>query len=89
MREVTTTITQRGQVTLPVEVQRLLGVRPRDRVTFAIDDRGQVRLLAARFSLESAAASVEPATKTEELERISQEAKEEHATRIVAELQQP
>ena len=87
MMEITTTITQRGQVTLPVVVQRLLGVRPRDKITFAID-QGQVRLVPARFTLESAAGSVEPATATEELMRIAQEVKEEHAERVVRQLEQ-
>src|SRR5690349_5367200 len=88
MKEITTTVTQRGQVTLPVEVQRLLGVRPRDKVTFAID-QGQVTLSAARFTLESAAGSVEPATATEDLECVAQEAKEEHAERAVDQLGRP
>ena len=86
VREITTTITQRGQVTLPAEVQRLLGLRPRDKVTFAID-QGQVRLVPARFTLESAAGSVEPPTRTEDLERIIHEAKEERAARVVRELE--
>jgi len=85
MKEITTTITQRGQITLPVEVQRLLGVGPRDKVAFAIDDN-QVRLTPARFTLESAQGSVEPPTATEELERISEDAKEEHAADVAATL---
>ena len=80
MKEITTTITQRGQVTLPVEVQRLLGVGPRDKVSFAID-QDQVRLVPARFTLESAAGSVLPPTATEDFERLIDEVTEEHAAR--------
>ena len=36
MREITTTLTQRSQVTVPAEVRRLLGLKPRDKVTFTI-----------------------------------------------------
>lgn len=43
MREVVSTITSKGQVTIPVEVRRLLGVRPRDKIAFVIED-DQVRL---------------------------------------------
>jgi AbrB family looped-hinge helix DNA binding protein len=85
MREIITTITQRGQVTIPVEVQRLLGVGPRDKVAFTID-QDQVRLVPARFTLESAYGSVEPPTRTENFEQISREAKEEHAQRTMTKL---
>ena len=85
MKEITTTITQRGQVTIPVEVQRLLGVGPRDRVSFAIDE-DQVKLVPARYTLESVAGWVNPATRTEDFERISREAKEEHVERTMHKL---
>ena len=87
MKQITTTITQRGQVTLPAEVQRLLGVKPRDRVAFAIEE-DQVRLVPAQYTLESVAGSVEPATATEDLDRLIDEAKEERAERLVAKLQE-
>ena len=74
-REIMTTITQRGQVTIPSEVQKLLGIKPRGKVAFEID-RDQVRLVKPRYTLESVAGSIEP-TKTEDIEQIIQEAKEE------------
>jgi AbrB family looped-hinge helix DNA binding protein len=80
VKEIVTTITQAGQITLPVEVQRLLGVKPRDRVAFAIEDR-EVRLIPAQYTLESVGASVEPATATEDFEQIVSDAKDERAQR--------
>ena len=80
MKEIVTTITQGGQITLPIEVQRLLGVRPRDRVAFEIDN-DQIRLVPAQYTLESVGASVEPATATEDFKQIIREAKEERAQR--------
>ncbi|MBI4305296.1 MAG: hypothetical protein HY678_03155 [Chloroflexi bacterium] len=47
-----TTITQRGQVTIPVEVRRALGVEPRDEIAFRMED-GSVRLAAVTFTFES------------------------------------
>lgn len=85
MREIPATISKKGQLTLPVEVQRLLGVGPRDRVVFAVND-DQVRLVPARYTLESVMGSVEPPTRTEEFERISAEAKEEHVAGSAAKL---
>ena len=78
MKEIITTITQRGQVTIPAEVRRLLGVKPRDKVAFTIEGTG-VRLTAAAFSLESAYGSVKPSKRPEDLEEISQAAKEDKA----------
>ena len=42
----TTSITAKGQVTIPVEIRRFLGLGPHDKVTFAVID-GQVRILPA------------------------------------------
>ncbi len=74
MKEITTTITQRSQVTIPAEVRRVLGVKPRDKVTFTIED-GEVRLASAPFSLESAYGSVQPSRKPEDFDAVSRMAK--------------
>lgn len=42
----TTSITTKGQVTIPAEIRRLLGLGPHDRVTFVIVD-DQVRIVPA------------------------------------------
>ena len=79
MREVTATITQRGQVTIPAEVRRPLGLRPRDKVAFTIED-GEVRLTSLSFSLESAFGSVEPPRRPEDFDeaiRLAKDAKVE------------
>ncbi|MCY4652453.1 MAG: type II toxin-antitoxin system PrlF family antitoxin [Dehalococcoidia bacterium] len=76
VREFTVTTTQRNQVTIPAEVRRILGLKPRDRVAFTIEDGGEVRLSAASFSLESAYGSVKPSTTPEDFEEISRNAKD-------------
>jgi antitoxin PrlF len=44
MRELASTVTRKGQVTIPVEIRRLLNVAPYDRVAFVVeDDRVQLR----------------------------------------------
>ena len=85
MKEITTTITQRGQVTIPAEVRRVLGVKHRDKVTFTIKD-GEVRLAPASFSLESAYGSVKPSKKPEDFDEVSRTAKEAKAEETVREL---
>ena len=46
------TVTQKGQVTIPLAVRKLLGVKSRDRVTFRVTE-GRVEL-AAQMTLEAA-----------------------------------
>ena len=38
MREYQSSMTTKGQVTIPVEVRRLLGFKPHDKVAFVVDD---------------------------------------------------
>ena len=59
MKTYTTTMTQRGQVTIPADVQRLLGLGPRDKVTFTVEGR-EVRLASARERLHAVFGSVDP-----------------------------
>ena len=46
-----TRVTQKGQVTIPLEIRELLGLKPRDRVRFEVID-GKVQIKAATSSLE-------------------------------------
>ena len=86
MREITRNTTQRNQVTIPIEVRRLLGLKPRDKVAFTIDDEGAVRLAAAPLSLESAYGSVKPSNNPEDFEAISRKAKAAKAEETAQEL---
>lgn len=58
-KEIITTVTQRGQVTIPAEVRKLLGTKPRDKVSFRVEN-GEVHLVPVRFTLASAYGSVKP-----------------------------
>ena len=85
MKEITATITQRGQVTIPAEVRRALGVKPREKVSFTIDN-GEVRLTPASFSLESAFGSVRPSKRPEDFDAISAAVKDAKAEVTVKDL---
>ena len=88
MKEITTTITQRSQVTVPAEVRRVLGVKPRDKVTFAIAD-GEVRLKPVAYSIESGYGSVKPSRKPEDVDELSRIAKDAKAEQTVQEMGKP
>ena len=78
MKKIIITITQRGQVTIPAEVRRLLGLKPKDKAAFTIED-GEVRLAPASFDLASAYGSVKPAQMSEDFEEVSRIAKDSKA----------
>ena len=80
MKEITGRVSARGQVTIPIEVRRLLGVEPSDLVVFRIED-GEVRLVPAEFTLETTFASVMPLQRPEDFEQRIRDAKEEKAER--------
>ena len=86
MKEITAATTKRNQVTIPAEVRRLLGLKPRDKVAFTIEDSGAVRLAAASFDLESAYGSVKPSNSPEDFQRVSRIAKDAKAEETAREL---
>ena len=81
MRTHVATITERGQVTIPAAVRRLLHLEPRDRVVFEVDDAGGVRLAPAGFTLESAFGSVTPINRPEDFDALTDAAKAEKVKR--------
>ncbi len=86
MRSFTMSTTQRNQVTIPAEVWHHLGIEPRDKVSFAIEDNGTVRLRKAPFTLETAYGSVKALEGHRDLDDIIRMAKEEKAADLVGEM---
>jgi len=81
--ERTSSVSPKGQVTIPAEIRRFLGVRPRDKVAFEVTD-GQVLIRPARGNLESLYRSVPALDRPVSDKEMTQLAQEEHA-RAVAE----
>lgn len=59
-RPPSTPLTRKGQLTMPVEVRRHLGVGPRDRIEWVVEDDGAVRVRPARSTLESLQGKYKP-----------------------------
>ena len=76
MKQITASLTSKGQITIPAEVRNYLGLKDRDKVTFVMDD-GTVRLQQARYpnlaSLRGAAGSLDRTLSWEEMIRIARE----------------
>lgn len=77
MKEIISSITSKGQVTIPVEIRDYLGLNANDKVAFIIDDNGAVRLKVPRYpdvrSLRGAAGSLKKQLSWQEMQKIAQE----------------
>ena len=88
MKQIPATVTKKGQVTIPMEVRRRLGLKAPDRVTFVIDEEnGAVQLQVPRYpdlrSLRGAAGTLEQPRSWNEIREIAREDRlvGEHADR--------
>jgi AbrB family looped-hinge helix DNA binding protein len=77
-REIWASVTERGQVTIPAEVRRALGLGKRDKVIFSLED-GVVEVKRPAFTLETAFASIKPLRQPEDWEDRIREAKDQKA----------
>ena len=77
MKEIISTLTSKGQVTIPAEVREYLGLETNDKVAFVIDDDGVVRLRVLRYptiaSLRGAAGSLKKPLSWQEMQQIAYE----------------
>lgn len=59
MKTHVSTISSKGQVTVPADVRRQLGVEAGDQITFVTTDDGKVEIQPVRYTLESVIGSIE------------------------------
>ncbi len=81
MHQLLASVTTKGQVTIPAEVRRLLGVRPHEKIAFLVEEN-QVRLAAAKSVVAQTAGVLKdyrPAMTSQEEEVAAEEAIAEEA----------
>jgi AbrB family looped-hinge helix DNA binding protein len=78
------TMTSKGQVTIPKAVRDELGLRPKDKVRFSLED-GQVILRKAYPSLAEVVGSLPPLSMP--IEQAIAQAKDERAQRLIAKME--
>ncbi len=83
MQQIVSTITSKGQVTIPAAVRRHLGVGTKDKIAFIVEDTGEVKLTAAPYptiaSLRGAAGTLKEPLSWKEIQQI---AHEDHAEEV-------
>ena len=72
MNDLESTMTQKGQVTIPVAIRRQFGLRPKDRVRFAVDG-DKVTLELAGSRLLAGFDAVKPHSRPEDWPRVREE----------------
>ncbi len=76
-KAIDSTITSKGQVTIPAEVRRLLGVKQGDKLTFVVGTTGEINLKATRYptiaSLRGAAGTLKSPLSWKEMRSIARD----------------
>lgn len=85
MEEMITTITAKGQVTIPVSLRKKLGLEPSDKVAFVLDGE-TIRMRAVSRSLLSGYRAVKPRQPGGDFETIRKETQEWVAQGVIDDL---
>ncbi len=84
MQEFETTLTEKGQVTIPLEIRRLIGLQPKDKVRFEVDG-DVVKISRATSKLLAGYGSVTPRNKPEDFQKLREEFEKGVAEEVASE----
>lgn len=84
MREFVSSVSPKGQITLPLEIRRLLGIKPRDKVAIHLEAE-TVTITPARSSLHAGYQSIGPLPSDLTDSEMTEIAADEHAERAARE----
>ena len=85
LKEYSRRMTSKGQVTVPAEVRRKLGIRPGETIIFRIV-KDHVEIDRSPMSLEEAFGSIRPLGTPEDFDVQAQTAWDEHAEKVLQEM---
>jgi antitoxin PrlF len=84
MRQYYSSITSKGQVTIPVEVRHRLGVSTPGKIAWVVSDEGNIEVKPIEHSILSLQGTLPPlGRQTVDFDDLINEAMEERADRIV------
>ncbi len=78
MKEFESSVSPKGQITLPLEVRRRWGIRAKDRVTIQVDEQ-TVTITPARSAVDESFGAIPPLSRPLSDTDITELAAEEHA----------
>ena len=91
MREYVATVTSKGQMTLPADVRRRMGIDPGDQVTIIVGEDGQrAEFRRVKETIRSVAGSIPtpPHLVGRDLDDLIDEAMDDHAEAFVRRMQE-
>jgi AbrB family looped-hinge helix DNA binding protein len=77
-------VSPKGQVTVPVEIRRLLGIKAKDKVAFRVEGK-RVEIAAARSALDESYMAVPALKRRRAWKEVEAEVADEVAARTAAE----
>ncbi len=80
-----TTMTRKGQVTIPKEIRDVLGLKEHDKIAFDLKD-GEITMKPIRGSVLDLKGSVKPRRKPEDFDRVRIETMLIRAKKVVQEV---
>lgn len=84
MKEHLSSVSPKGQITIPAEIRRVLGVKPKDKVAFRVEN-GRVEITPAASPLEESYMAIPALTPPRSWKEIEQLVAEEQAEAIAKE----
>src|SRR5437763_34438 len=86
MKELLTVVTRKGQITVPAEIRRALGIREGDKLAVSVaDDARQVRLRPVRSVAELTFGSLTPSRAPQDIQEQGRAFEEAAAEEVLAE----
>ena len=84
MRELETSVTQKGQVTIPAEIRARLGLKPKDKVIFTLEGE-VVTLWPAASKVLRGYGAVVPSQRPEDFQEIRKQVEQAIAEEVTKE----
>lgn len=84
MKELISSVNPKGQITLPIEIRKLLDIKPKDKVVFTVDKEG-IRIAPVKSRLAAGFGAVPALKQPLTWKEIEEIAREEHAQEVAAE----
>ena len=84
MKQLLSSVSRKGQVTIPLEIRHRLGIKPRDKIAFSLQD-GTVTIAPVRSSIRNFYQSVPALDPPRTLWEMAEIAAEEHAQQVARE----
>jgi AbrB family looped-hinge helix DNA binding protein len=78
VKEFISSVSPKGQITIPLEIRQQLGIKPKDKVAFIVED-GEVRIAPAKSRLQASYQAVPALKQPRSLDEMIDIAQEEQA----------